>query len=252
MFMRFVQMKVKTGQYMELRRHYDEIVLPELMKIGGCQYACLIQADRHEEEWVSMTLWDTLAHAEAYDRSEVFRRLMGVLQPYMADSSEWRIRLSSDMTLEYSQPPEDPVVKSYSISAAAGGKLVPQESNPSMYVRLVSAKIQPDRVEEFRDLYLHEIIPALRTVPGCRYAYLTQNINEKHEYISVTIWDSKEMAEHYEQSGVYEKLLKQVRHTFSGLYQWKMALEKEPGGLAVTSEDLAVTAYNVVTGKTFQ
>ncbi|MFQ5584099.1 MAG: antibiotic biosynthesis monooxygenase family protein, partial [Calditrichia bacterium] len=120
-----------------------------------------------------------------------------------------------------------------------------------MYVRIVSAKIQPGKMEEFRNLYSTEIIPALRETPGCRYAFLTENLQEENEIISVTIWDSKEDAQYYEESGRFEELTKKVAHTLSSLYQWKMALQKKTGERVKTSDDLKVTHYNVVTGKKF-
>lgn len=251
MYMRLLQMKVKPEHLMELRRQYDDIILPAFMKIEGCQYACLIQADQREDECVSMTLWDTQAHAEEYERSGLFRKLVGVLQPYLADSSEWKVQLSSDLTLEYAPVPEEPVVKSYSVAASSQEKLAPEGVPERMYVRLFSPKIQPGKMEEFRNLYVQLVIPALRNVKGCRYAYLTQSVSEENECISITIWDSKEDAENYENSVLFKELLKKVRHTFSELYQWKMGLEKESGKQAVTSEDLVVSAYSVVTGKTF-
>jgi heme-degrading monooxygenase HmoA len=120
-----------------------------------------------------------------------------------------------------------------------------------MYVRIVSAKIQEGKLGEFRHLYTKEVLPALKKTPGCRYAFLTEKIQEENEIISCTIWDSKEDAQHYEDSGRFAELTKKVEHTLSGLYQWKMALQKKSGKEVRTSEDLKVTHYNVVTGKKF-
>jgi heme-degrading monooxygenase HmoA len=94
-------------------------------------------------------------------------------------------------------------------------------------------------------------LPALRQVKGCRYAYLTENAKEKNRIISLTIWDSKQDAEAYEQSGLFESLKTKIEHTFAEIYQWKMQLEKDSGGQVVTSEEMTVGGYKVVAGKSF-
>jgi heme-degrading monooxygenase HmoA len=106
-------------------------------------------------------------------------------------------------------------------------------------------------MDEFKKLYADIIIPTLKKTPGCQYAYLTESMQEENQIISLTIWDSKEDADRYEKSGRFKELVEKVKHTFSELYQWKMALEKETGKKAKTSEDLEVSRYSVVTGKSF-
>jgi heme-degrading monooxygenase HmoA len=105
---------------------------------------------------------------------------------------------------------------------------------------------------EFRNIYGSEIIPTLKKTKGCRFAYLTENIQEEDDAISVTIWDSKEDADNYEKSGVFEDLTEKVKHTFSNLFQWKMALEKDSQGSKIsTSADLKVSHYTMVAGRNF-
>jgi heme-degrading monooxygenase HmoA len=70
--------------------------------------------------------------------------------------------------------------------------------------------------------------------------------------ISVTIWNSKEDADKYERSGLFEELIEKVKHTFSELFQWKMALEKDVQGRINTSGDLKVAHYNMVMGRRFR
>jgi heme-degrading monooxygenase HmoA len=91
----------------------------------------------------------------------------------------------------------------------------------------------------------------LRNVQGCRYAFLTEGVEERNEVISLTIWDSKEAADIYEASGLFKKLTRKVQHTFSELYQWKMAAERRSSVQVTTTEDLNVKGYHVVSGKTF-
>ncbi|MFQ5750812.1 MAG: antibiotic biosynthesis monooxygenase family protein, partial [bacterium] len=201
---------------------------------------------------ISMTLWDQQKHADAYEQSGLFQELLAQAKPFLTDSSDWKIQLSEDFTLEYEPDEVEPIVKSFKVVEQKNSNICAKEDGQVMYLRIVSAKIHHGKLEEFKQLYRDEILPALRNVQGCRYAYLTESTKEAHEVFSVTIWDTKENAENYEKSGLFDKLTEKVKHTFSELFQWKMALEKESGKKLVTSDDLKVDYYQIVTGKQFQ
>jgi len=251
MIMRFFQIRIKPDALLAYRKFYDEKVIPEFQKMEGCLYASLIQSSHHKDECISMTLWQSPDHAQAYEKSDIYQKLLEAERKYLADSSEWKVELSKEMKLEYKPIPEEPTIKAYSVEGQTDAKGTVQEIRP-MHLRIVSVKIQPGKIDEFRRLYSEEILPTLRTVKGCRYAYLTESEKEKDEFISVTLWDSKQDAENYEQGGIYQQLLEKAKHTFSDLYQWKMGLQKQTGGKAATSEDLTVDHYNIVTGRSFK
>lgn len=250
MFMRFVQVRVKPETSAELPRLYNEKIIPALQQTTGCLYASLIQSIDHPDESISLTLWDSPEHAEAYEQSGMFQRLMLETAPYLSDSSEWKIQLSKDLTLEYVPVPEEPIVKSYKVTATAGNRMLATEHLNRLYVRIVSARIQPDKIEELAQLYASEILPVLRAVPGCRYAFLTEGV--ENEAMSISIWNTKQDADAYEASGLFDRLTKKVQHTFTDVYQWKMAVEKHSSSQVSTSDDLTVQGYNVITGKSFR
>ena len=254
MYMRLVQVKVKPERLKEMSSLYDLRVIPALQQLHNCIYASLIYSTLHADECISLTLWETPEDAEAYEHSGLFQQLVDESKPFLADSSEWRIHLSGDMTVEYEPVPEEPVVKSYMV-ATDEQTLVPAVSSTKssqLYVRIVSIKIQPGKMEEFKRLYKSEVLPVILSMRGCRYGYLTEGVKERNEVISITVWNSKEDADEYERSGWFDALKNRVRHTFSELYQWKMKLEHDPHRQARTSEDLTVEGYKIVTGKSFQ
>ena len=92
----------------------------------------------------------------------------------------------------------------------------------------------------------------LHGVAGCRYAFLTEGVEERNEILSVSIWDRKEAADVYESSGLFNKLTRKVSHTFSELYQWKLSVEKHSSTQVSTTEDLGVSGYNMVAGTMFR
>ncbi|MBI1807810.1 MAG: antibiotic biosynthesis monooxygenase [Ignavibacteria bacterium] len=244
MIMRLVQVKIKPELLPELCQLYEEKVIPLLGGMQGCLYASLIQSVDHADECMSLTLWDTREHADEYERSGMFKQLLTEAQPYLAESSEWKIQLSKDLTIEYEPVIEEPVVNAYQVTAAKHAQEIPK--GRPLFVRIVSPQIREGQMEEFKKIFNEEILPELRTVKGCRYTYLTESIKEKDQIISVTIWDTREDAEAYQHSGVFNRLMEKVKHTF-----WKMQLERETGGQVMTSDEVTVEGYRIVTGKSF-
>lgn len=251
MYMRLFQIKIKAELFTAYRKFYDEKVIPEFQNMTGCLYATLVQSAQHRDECISLTMWDTPAHAEALEENPVYQRLIEEERGYLAESSEWKVQLSKDLKVEYAPLPEEPIVNVYNVAARADEQTTSEGSRP-LFLRIFSVKIRPGKLEELRKIYDEEIIPAFKSVKGCRYAYLTQSTKEENEVVSVTIWDTKEDAVNFENSGLYKQLIEKAKQTFSDLYQWKMGLQKEFAGQVTTSEDVKVEHYTIVTGKRFR
>ncbi|MEN8223476.1 MAG: antibiotic biosynthesis monooxygenase [Acidobacteriota bacterium] len=252
MYMRFLQLNVKPEGLELSRNYYLETVLPRLHSVKGCLFAHLIQDQIEKSELISMTLWEKREDAEEYQNSPVFKQLMEEFRPFLAGSNEWKIQLSDKMELEYKPVSEEPVIDSFPVFTQKSLKTpVSSESSP-MYVRILSHKLQKGKLKEFENLYKTEVIPALQQTDGCLYAYLMEDLQKGEEVISVTIWESSKAAEEYEKSGIFNSLTDRIKHTFSRLYQWKMELAKESERKAVTSDDMSLSKYTIVTGRQFK
>lgn len=252
MYLRLVQVRAKPGEVSTIHAFYGASVIPALQSTPGCLYACLMQSSQHPEELVSMTMWETQDDAEAYEKGGLFENLMKQVQPLLAETSEWRVGLSKEMLLEYGPVPEEPRVSTYPVSLEIPTKQMNGSNPPLMYLRIVSVKLKPEMREEYRRLYLNEIIPVLQATKGCRHAYLVMPGKKNDESLSVTIWDSKEDAENYEKGGLFAELVNKVKHTFTDLVQWKMKLDKTQQGRAASTEDLRAEGYSIVAMKSFQ
>ncbi len=248
MFMRLVQLKIKPERLEELQHVYERAIIPALQQVDGCLFASLICAVNRDDECISMTLWQQPQQAETYEQSGRYAELLQYIADYLADSSEWRVHLSKDLTVQYEPVREEPVIKAFNVP---GDKVTALKPGGNLYVRIVSPQIRPGKMAEFKAIYDSELLPALRQVPGCRYAAATQNVHEPDQVVSITVWNSKEDADHYEISGKFDALTDKVKHTFSEVYQWKMQLEKAGSNQVTTSGDLSVEGYSVVTGKSF-
>ena len=251
MYMRLVQAKSRPNSLFEIIQIYNQKIIPQIQKMPGCLCACLIQNELHKDEGVSMTLWDSQLHAEDYEQSGLFSKLLNEVKPFLLDSSEWKIQLSKDLKLEYQPIPEEPVLKAYTSFIQDDSKVLSKSELSLMYLRILYLKIKLGKMEEFKKIYKEKVFPILSGVKGCRYVFMTEGSQENNEALSLTIWDSKQDAIDFESSKLFDELIGRLKHTFSELFQWKMALEKESSIKVITSEDISSKYYTIVSGKSF-
>jgi quinol monooxygenase YgiN len=250
MFMRLVQVRIRPENRADFLRLYEEVIMPNLQGTPGCLYAGVVQSTRRDDEGISLTIWDSPQHADAYEKSGAFQRMIGESKPFFSDSSEWRVQLTKNLQLEYAPVAQEPVVTSYAHATGAGP---PAPGHASfLYLRMVSMRVQTEKTAEFKSIFENEVLPQLRSTAGCLYVYLVENVEQKDEWLSVSIWNSKEDADQYEQSGAFDRLRAKLESTFSSLFQWKAGLDRQLGKQAVTTEDVSVSGYTVVVGKSFQ
>lgn len=246
--MRFVQLGIKPEAEVAFERFYDHRIRPALLKVEGCVFANLIRSTDNEPEFISFTLWQTQAHAQNYERSGQYADLLKENEPFQSVSNEWKIQLNEDNTLEYKPVATEPDVKVLPIVAGSSEKEAPEKLTGSPYIRLLNAKVNPDRFEELSKVYADVITPALLKTPGCQAAYLI-GTKENHEGLSVTIWESKEKALEYEESGKFAELLDKALPFLSSLYQWKMTLDPKKQRQMHSSDEVSIKGYQIASRK---
>ena len=84
-----------------------------------------------------------------------------------------------------------------------------------MFVRLTYFGFKPDKLEKLKKFYNEVAIPTVKKQKGNLECKLLEPVEKKDEYISMTIWESKEDADAYHSKGVYKSLVDQVRPYFS-------------------------------------
>jgi len=245
MFMRTVKMHVKLDDMDDFRAAYKDKILSAFAEIKGCRSAFLMQSAHSPEECVSLTFWKSEDDARAFEESGRYDELVSVLSPYFSESYELQIRLTKDLKLEYSSA-NQPEIRRFEVAS-------PHDSKDSgkTHVRMVSLKFKEGMVQEFKKHYEQDVIPVLRSIDGCKTAFLAAPADNPHELISVTEWESEQAAQAYEHGGQFDKILDSQRHFLSGLYDWGIA-KQESGGKVATSEDVTVDHHQVLVGKTFK
>ncbi len=85
-----------------------------------------------------------------------------------------------------------------------------------MWVRQTTIEVQPDKIEELKRIYREEVMPMAKARQGNLGMYLLEPADGKDEFISYTIWDTRENADAYASSGTYKALVDKVRHCIVG------------------------------------
>ena len=249
MFMRIVHLRLDPNRLLELRRMYSAVIIAELSHTTGCLYAGLLQSVDPPDIGISLTLWNSAADADTYEKAGAYRRLLDQSRPFLAESPEWTVHMSDDMQLEYAPVEDDPVISRYESSGGADLSVFSTPGKGRLFLRILSLHVRRGMLEEFTSLYREKIIPGLRRVPGCRFAFLTGQKNDTHELISVTIWNSKSDAEEYEQDGEFAVLNERVGHTLENSTRWKA--EEQRVERVLGSDDMTVSGYALIVGQIF-
>jgi len=250
--MRLVEASVVKGKEEWLERVYEDSILHSLEKTPGCVFAGLMYSVDRSNKYLSLTIWNDQQDAENYVKNGGFKKNLEIVNPALTDSQEWKIRLSKDHEIEYTPIPDNPVVKSYNTHKT---NVPVPESHQVLryYMRVLSLMINPGKAEEFSNLYHKYILPKLKQVKGCKYAFLIEDSAGKNEFLSFTIWDNPDSIFEYENNGMFQSLIDGVKHTFNELYQWKLSLEETPGSIkSITSQDIDIQTFTVVSSKKFR
>lgn len=250
MFLRIVEALARHGRGPALESVYEDRVIPALEKTAGCMFAGLLQSVASTNRYTSLTLWESENHIQDYNDSGLYTINLEYVRPYLEESTEWKIQLSKEDTLEYVPVEQEPVVKSFAVDSDEEN-FPDIVAGPRRYMRVLSLKIKPGLEDEFKQIYKNEIQPVLKKTSGCRFSFLVDNTVQDNEFLSLTIWNDLESVKHYEDEGQFGHLMKKIKHTLAELYQWKMALENRRIH-SVTSEDFGISKFTLVTGKKFK
>ena len=248
MYMRFVHLKVREGKMRGMVQFYEDRIIPALGDTKGCLYASLLQPSQDAEECVSMTMWRNQEAADEYEKSGLYDELLDDCDEFLADASDWKVRLTGDPKGDVPHL-QDPEVESYPVKVAAMGEVVDAIGPQKFFVRVVAARIEAGKFEELKERYDQEVRPALMATNGCRAVFLVESASGGSRALSVTVWDSEEAAIRHELSGGLDEAVAKVSEFFSGLYQWKLSLDPTGDRGAVTGKDLDVKGFQVVTGR---
>ncbi len=245
MYLRLVHLNVKSGKRREMREFYQGRVMSALAQARGCRHAALLEGVDRSDEWLSATFWKSFADAEAYEASGVPEQLVEESRDFIEYQKHLKVALQQDLGVEYESALRAIDVESFSIEDA-GGRIDPRKGpQPYTYVRIVSLKADPEKIDEFIRRWDQVARPILRDTPGCRFAFLSEGVRDRHHMLSVTIWDNQQVALKYEVSGQFDAITRRLQDTLAADRSWKSALG---AGTGSSKDGPEARGYEIIVG----
>ena len=246
MFLRMVSMAVRKEQIHQFSDSYDKNVISVLRTTPGCVFASLLQNVKGNSEGVSLTIWNSHQEAQAYETSGVFKQLVEVLRPFYAESTEYTLQLSEDLSLEYSPVVEEPTVKGYTDSNAERGFVGPAKSTPYV-VHIVSLTIEPAKAGEFEHIVTRDILPQYKKEKGFIDLVL---LRRERECQILSFWDETVDINTALGEQKLNVLLKEIFRVLPSFVQWKVSHQSSATSSA-SSDNLKATLYRCLTAEWF-
>ena len=85
-----------------------------------------------------------------------------------------------------------------------------------MFASVAWGKVKPGTWDDYERIYHEEVLPATRDVKGLHLRELLRGTDDPDEGISLTLWDSREDLEAYEQSSLHQELADRARTFYVG------------------------------------
>lgn len=246
MFMHLNRVRALEGHAPEFRAFFEERVLPLFETAEGCLFVSLLQQSYTPEEFLGMSIWDSVESADRFQRDRTYRQLLAESSRLPLALAEWRVNLSNDPDETADMGLKEPPGDSFRVEAAESDGILSGQDAAQLYVRIVAVKVREGRVEEFKRLFRHTVIPALKA-RGCREVFLVEGQQRTDDFLSLTLWNREEDAVRYEISGEFERLTEKLKDTLSEMHRWKLSLSQ--GGEDELSRGLQVRGYHLVAGK---
>ena len=96
MFLRLVSVTVKPDKIEEFTRIYENEIVPILRAVPGCRYASLTESTQKENEFISLTMWDSKRDADEYEQHGAYKDLLQKVKHTMSDLFQWKMQLEKE------------------------------------------------------------------------------------------------------------------------------------------------------------
>lgn len=246
MFLRMVSMGVQEKDSSIFAKAYDENVISALRRQPGCSFASLLQNIHDSKDCISITIWESKKSTEEYERSGVFKALVESLRSFYEESNEFELKLTDDLSIEYTPIQNDPDIKQY--DDADTGKEYIEKFNITPYAaKIITLTVQLEKIQEFEEIFIEKVIPKFKEQKGFIHIIL---LRKKNEFNIISFWD--ETIDLNADSGG-QSLTSLTRSIFKLLpssVQWQVSHKASRSSFA-TTEEISASVYRCLTGEWF-
>ena len=217
-----------------------------LRSTQGCVFASLLQNTGNAQECISLTIWNSRKESSDYEESGLYLKLVDSLRPFFAESNEWKLELSEDLSLEYTPIKVEPTVEGFDESVAGSENISTLKAKP-FAAHILALTVQEDQDPHFRNHFSSEIHPKYKTHKGFIDLIL---VREHHKFHIISFWD--ETVDIESSSGIHSisHLLESIYKILPSFVRWRVSHDSAVHTSA-SSEDLRATVYRCLTAEWF-
>ena len=87
-----------------------------------------------------------------------------------------------------------------------------------MIMRITWGRVHPGKWSEYEQTYRATVVAKSKNIKGLRERWLVQDLNDKDAGFAVSLWDSMEDMQAYEQSDFYKEIVTPLQPFFINAY----------------------------------
>ncbi len=246
MFLRMVTHIIRAEESEKNAHVYAQSILSALRSTPGCVFASLLQNAGNAQECISLTIWNSRKESADYEESGLFLQLVDTLRPFFAESTEWKLELSKDLSLEYTPIKVEPTVERFDDSVAGSENISRLKAKP-FAAHILALTVQEDQSHTFETIFSTDIHPKYKMHKGFIDLIL---VREHHKFHIISFWD--ETVDIESSSGIYSisQLLESIYKILPSYVRWRVSHETA-AHTSASSEDLKATVYRCLTAEWF-
>ena len=243
MFLRMVSHKIRTNDSIEITSAYRSEIITRLKGQRGCAFVSLLQNISNQKECVSLTIWNSKAEAEEYERSGVFKQLFALLIPYFEESTEFAFTLSEDLSIEYSPVPIEPNVTGYDEEESKKENIKLLHSTPYA-VQIIRLSIPQEHYPQFEETFSSAITPKFRQQKGFMHLIL---LKHHADCTIISFWDESVDFSEFSVQAI-EEFTREIVSFLPDDVQWRI-VKKQSRLSTVSSSDIQASMYRCLVGE---
>jgi heme-degrading monooxygenase HmoA len=246
MFLRMVSMGVQGNESELFAKAYDENVISALRLQPGCSFASLLQNVNDPKDCISVTIWESKRATEQYENSGVFKALVESLRSFYVESGEFELKLTDDLSIEYTPIQNDPSLKQFDDDDTE--KQYIQKFNITPYAaKIITLTVQPEKVQEFQSIFAEQVVPKFKEQKGFIHIIL---LRKESEFNIISFWD--ETIDLTDSSGdqSLNTLTRTIFKMLPASVQWQVSHKASRLSFASTDE-ITASVYRCLTGEWF-
>ncbi len=246
MFLRMVSMGVQTKDSDLFAKAYNDNVISALRRQPGCSFASLLQNIHDSKDCISVTIWESKDATEEYEKSGLFKTLVESLRSFYEESNEFELKLTDDLSIEYTPIQTDPSLKQYDDNDT--GEQYIKKFNVTPYVaKIITLTVQPEKIQEFQDIFAEKVIPKFKEQKGLIHIIL---LRKKNEFNIISFWDETIDLSDVSGAQSLSSLTRSIFNLLPSSVQWQVSHKASRANFA-TTEEISASVYRCLTGEWF-